>query len=514
MSTEYKELMSLSTKHADLRTERIKQVVAMYFSCVMLSHRWEEKELSLQDIQDKIVYQLNPVGGIVKLQSFCKTARDAGYQWAWIDTCCIDRTSNVEVQESVNSMFVWYLHSGLTMVYLVDVLPSSKSGALAKSVWNKRGWTVQEFLAPKVVLFYQNDWTLYLGDRSPNHKESGAIMQELADATGIDARALVSFSPGMGGAREKLQWASTRVTTLPEDMAYSLFGIFDIQLSVLYGERVQKALGRLLQEIVAQSGDISVLEWVGKSSKFNSCLPADISSYKDLPFTLPSLSEIQIQTSMSSLRHVVAMNLALRLYNSLENMNAPRFAHRRLHLPCLVFPVTEVRRGRARDQKVTYELKANGLDDLTIITDDKLPVRETLLLVYPWNRDLLEQLNPADDMQYMVDYTIPGGSEPGQRASRFIGRVRQLIERVRQLVGRVRQLIGRVGQLIAPVDSESQLRALRLIVRLGQPFRAFLLAQRRGGEYRRIAADHDIIAQVRDTTSVRKMMDVRVVEIL
>jgi hypothetical protein len=493
MSTEYKELMSSSIKHADLRAERIKQVVAMYFSCAMLSHRWEENELLLQDIQDKIVYKLNPVGGIMKVQSFCQTARDAGYRWAWIDTCCIDQTSNVEVQKSVNSMFVWYRHSGLTIVYLVDVLPSSKSGALAKSVWNKRGWTVQEFLAPKVVLFYQNDWTLYLGDRSPNHKESGVIMQELADATGIDARALVSFRPEMKGAREKLQWASARVTTLPEDMAYSLFGIFDIHLPVLYGEREQNALGRLLQEIVARSGDISALDWVGKSSKFNSCLPADISSYNALSFTLPSLSEIQIQTSISSLRRVVAMNLALGLYNSLESMNAPRFAHCRLHLPCLVFPVTEVRRGRVRDQKVTHELKANGLDDLTIITDDELPARETLLLVYPWNHDLLEQLNPADDTQYMGDYTIPGGSKPGRRASRFIGRVRQLI---------------------APVDSESYSRALRLIVRLGQPFRAFLLAQRRGGEYRRIATDHDIIAQVRDTTSVRKMMDVRVVEIL
>jgi hypothetical protein len=417
MSTEYKELMSSSIKHADLRAERIKQVVAMYFSCAMLSHRWEENELLPQDIQDKIVYKLNPVGGIMKVQSFCQSARDAGYRWAWIDTCCVDQTSNVEVQKSVNSMFVWYRHSGLTMVYLVDVLPSSKSGALAKSVWNKRGWTVQEFLAPKVVLFYQNDWTLYLGDRSPNHKESGAIMQELADATGIDARALVSFHPEMKGAREKLQWASAHVTTLPEDMAYSLFGIFDIHLPVLYGEREQNALGRLLQEIVARSGDISALNWVGKSSKVNSCLPADISSYKALPFTLPSLSEIQIQTSISSLRHVVAMNLALRLYNSLEKMNAPRFAHCRLHLPCLVFPVTEVRRGRVRDQKVTHELKANGLDDLTIITEDKLLVRETLLLVYPWNHDLLEQLNPADEMQNMGDYTIPGGSEPGRRAS-------------------------------------------------------------------------------------------------
>ncbi|KAG1734840.1 hypothetical protein EDB19DRAFT_1726540, partial [Suillus lakei] len=54
--------------------------------------------------------------------------------------------------------------------------PSSQSGALASSAWNGRGWTFQEFVAPKVVIFYQNDWSLYLDDRSPNHKESPAIM--------------------------------------------------------------------------------------------------------------------------------------------------------------------------------------------------------------------------------------------------------------------------------------------------------------------------------------------------
>jgi hypothetical protein len=457
----------------------------------MLSHRWEENELLLQDIQDKVVYELNPVGGIVKVQSFCETAREAGYRWAWIDTCCIDQTSNVEVQKSVNSMFVWYRHSGLTIIYLVDVLPSSKSGALAKSVWNKRGWTVQEFLAPKVVLFYQNDWTLYLGDRSPNHKESGVIMQELADATGIDARALVSFGPEMKGAREKLQWASARVTTVPEDMAYSLFGIFGIYLPVLYGEREQKALGRLLQEIVARSGDISALDWVGKSSEFNSCLPAHISSYKALPSTLPSLSEDQIQTSISSWRNVVAVDSASKLYNSLENMSAPRFANYRLQLPCLAFRFTDVRQiGYAPHQKYTYHLKANGLKDLSIITEDELPAQQKLLLVYPWNHDLLEQLNPADDTQNMGDYTVPDDSESGSLASRFINTVNAFF----------------VGQ----VDSESHLQALRLIIRLAHPFRALLLAQSRAGEYKRIATDHDIIAQI---TSFRTM-DVRIVEIL
>ncbi|KAG1774423.1 hypothetical protein EV702DRAFT_1125528, partial [Suillus placidus] len=59
------------------------------------------------------------------------------------------------------------------------------------------------------------------------------------------------------------------------------------------------------------------------------------------------------------------------------------------------------------------------------------------------------------------------------------------------------------------VDLES--RALRLLVRLGQPFSAFLLAQQHSGEYKRIASDHDIIGQVKDALSVG---DIRTIEIL
>jgi len=79
-----------------------------------------------------------------------------------------------------------------------------------------------------------------------------------------------------------------------------LFGIFGVHLPVIYGEKKQNALGRLLEVIVAQSGDITALDWIGQSSEFNSCLPADIISYNTPPRTLPSLSEYQIQTSISS----------------------------------------------------------------------------------------------------------------------------------------------------------------------------------------------------------------------
>ncbi|KAG0693793.1 hypothetical protein DFH29DRAFT_1073143 [Suillus ampliporus] len=496
-SIEYKELLSSIMMHADLRKDHVQDVVVTYFRCVMLSHRWEEMEPLLHDVQDKVVDELSPVGGIVKLQSFCKTARDAGYRWGWIDTCCIDQTNNVELQKSLNSMFFWYRHSALTMVYLSDVPPSAKSGALARSAWNTRGWTIPEFLAPRTILFYQNDWTLYLDNRSSNHKESVVIMQELEDATGIDARALVAFRPGMRDAREKLQWASTRVTTVQEDIAYSLFGIFGIQLPVMYGEKKQHALGRLLQEIVAQSGDITALDWVGTSSEFNSCLPADITSYEAAPYTLSSLSEDDMQTSVSSLRNAGAVELSSILYHKLESLSPARFAHRRLHLPCIAFPITEVRRRRSQDQEtyVTFEVKADGLRDLQITTEDKLlqfsrarPTRQKILLVCPWDRRLLELPDYADDSPSIDDLTPPGS--PLQDSPVGSPEEQEL------------------------VDLESNERALRLVVRLGQPFSAFLLGQQRGGEYKRIASDHDIIAQVKDAASIEDMMDIRTLEIL
>ncbi|KAG2362239.1 hypothetical protein BDR07DRAFT_1357912 [Suillus spraguei] len=495
MSIEYGELVSSTITHHDIQMKRIEEVVMAYFQYAMLSHRWEGKEPLLQDIQGKVIYKLNPVGGITKLQSFCRVARDLGYRWAWSDTCCIDRSNNVELQESVNSMFVWYHHSALTVVYLSDVPPWSTPGALAKSAWNTRGWTVQEFLAPKVILFYQRNWTPYLNDRSPNHKDSVMVMQELEDATGIDRRAVVAFRPGMRDARKKLQWASTRTTTLQEDIAYSLSGVFGIRLRVDYGEKKQNALGRLVQEIIAQSGDITALDWVGKSSEFNSCLPADITSYEAPPCELPSLSEDEIQRSVSLLQGVVALQSASKLYQTLDYLSAPRFTHRRLYLPCIVFPVTEATRRKCRNQDTyTYQLKADGLHDLQITTADKFiqfsparppPAWQTILLVRPWSRDLLELHEPADDTRSVDSWSVfesPLHSPPAAQ-----------------------------NEL---VYSDSHSRALRLIVHLGQPFGAFLLARQRDGEFKRIASDRDIIAQVKNMTSVDNMMDIRTLEIL
>jgi len=68
----------------------------------MLLHRWESKGPLLHDIRDKAAHDLDPVRTVVKLQIFCKTAREAGYCWAWSDACCIDQNYNVELQAFKN----------------------------------------------------------------------------------------------------------------------------------------------------------------------------------------------------------------------------------------------------------------------------------------------------------------------------------------------------------------------------------------------------------------------------
>ncbi|KAG1734839.1 hypothetical protein EDB19DRAFT_2026395 [Suillus lakei] len=306
---------------------------------------------------------------------------------------------------------------------------------------------------------------------------------------GIDRQALVAFRPGMRGAREKLHWASMRITTVQEDVAYSLFGIFNITLPVIYGEKKSN-------EIVAQSGDITVLDWVGQPSEFNSCLPADIISYIAPPCALPSLSEDEIQRAVSSLQNTQAMAVqpALKLYAQLENMSAPHFANRRLHLPCIAFRVTEVRRRRGQATHFTYGVKADGLRDLF---SQARPIQQTFFLVRLWDRRLLE----LPDFGEQLDFA-------GEEES-----VRDLSDPESPLDDS-EELPGGSPVEVEPVHLESHSRALRLMVRLVQPFSAFLLAQQRVGEYKRIATDHYIIAQVRDVASAHDMMDIKTLDIL
>ena len=46
-----------------------------------------------------------------KVEPCCMAGRQAledGLTHAWIDTCCIDKSSSAELSEAINSMFRWY----------------------------------------------------------------------------------------------------------------------------------------------------------------------------------------------------------------------------------------------------------------------------------------------------------------------------------------------------------------------------------------------------------------------
>ncbi|KAG1890357.1 hypothetical protein F4604DRAFT_1709996 [Suillus subluteus] len=156
-----------------------------------------------------------------------------------------------------------------------------------------------------------------------------------------------------------------------------------------------------------RSGDITstiALDWVGQSSKFDNCFPADIISYAAPLRALPSLSEDAIQTAAFSLRNIVAMDLVSKLYNLFENMNTPLIPNCRLHLLCIVFRATKVKRSCGHAAHSTYGVKLDGLCDLLIAGRDTNSVlagktRQTFFLVRPWDHHLLELPDFADEAE-------------------------------------------------------------------------------------------------------------------
>jgi hypothetical protein len=199
--------------------------------------------------------------GYRKVIAFCKLAASEGYRHAWIDTCCIDKSSSAELSEAINSMFAWYRKSEVCFVYL-DINIEGKyptNDELQEARWTSRGWTLQELIAPEHVVFYTRSWEP-CGTRQ-------RLARQLSEATGISDQVLdrVDLWGGLDlsdfSVAQRMSWVSRRQTTRPEDIAYCLFGIFRVHLPPLYGEGAANAFLRLQEEIIKHSTDLSILAW-------------------------------------------------------------------------------------------------------------------------------------------------------------------------------------------------------------------------------------------------------------
>lgn len=248
----------------DVKTKQLKDFHnATDVPYAILSHCWEDDEVLYQDIVNDTARDRK---GYEKISNFCDVAARDGFQYAWIDTCCIDKSSSAELSEAINSMFNWYQQADVCFAYLSDCpyddvagLTDSRQKAgklevLRASKWFTRGWTLQELIAPRTVIFLSSKWREF-GTKSN-------LRGHIREITNIHEDALVDPSRVTNYCvAERLSWAASRTTTRPEDQAYSLMGLLNVNMPLLYGEGGEDAFTRLQLEILRKFNDQSIFAW-------------------------------------------------------------------------------------------------------------------------------------------------------------------------------------------------------------------------------------------------------------
>ena len=215
----------------------------------ILSHTWgnDDEEVTFKDLAEG---SRNTKAGYRKIQFCAEQAARDGLYYFWVDTCCIDKSNNTELSEAINSMFRWYRNAARCYVYLSDVstnehnpnnLSQSWEAAFRKSRWFTRGWTLQELIAPPSVEFFSSEGKR-LGDKK-------SLERQVHEVTGLAVQALQGTALFEFSIAERMSWAEKRDTKREEDKAYSLLGIFDIHMPLIYGEGMKNAFRRLRDEI-------------------------------------------------------------------------------------------------------------------------------------------------------------------------------------------------------------------------------------------------------------------------
>ncbi|KAF2650651.1 HET-domain-containing protein, partial [Lophiostoma macrostomum CBS 122681] len=237
-------------------TLQLKEWITEIPHYVILSHTWGPEEVTFDDFS---LPHARSMIGYDKIRRCCEQAVRDGFEWAWVDTCCIDKRSSAELSEAINSMWKWYWNASICYAWLSDVPANARSdpGLLLQSFqnskWFTRGWCLQELLAPAVVEFYDETWTI-LGTKS-------SLLSIISTVTWIDEVALSQRQKiRKASVAQRLSWAATRLTSRAEDRAYCLLGLLDLNMPLLYGEG-KRAFYRLQLELLKTFEDQTLFAW-------------------------------------------------------------------------------------------------------------------------------------------------------------------------------------------------------------------------------------------------------------
>ncbi|KAG1735705.1 uncharacterized protein EDB91DRAFT_550753 [Suillus paluster] len=473
----------------------MKAIVDTFFEFAMFSHRWgaADDEPTYQHVKDALsIYDMTAPAEIVKLQKFCMTARDNQFRWAWSDTCCIDKTNNVELQESIISMFSWYRLSSGTIVYLSDVTDEE---SFRHSVWFTRGWTLQELIAPRLVWFYKKDWTPYI-DSKQNHKEDPQVVKIISQTTSIDRNVLNHFVPGLRDVgpdevKKRMGWLASRRTAKIEDMAYCMMGIFGVHMPVMYGEK-KHAFVRLQKEIMNLTEDLSLFDWVGE--------PSDLHSYFASHPRCFAKSAAECRRGSSKLPHIklykmsrdLTTGLTASVIRNVKNLlhDPPHghfIANGKMNMQFFVHEVTTLTPVEMTDPTthgLGYHVKAKGLAEMTITTHRLLPDitdeedSPSYRLVRMWEVGLI----PPADAAEIVDAEAEDDEcpEASGKPPSWLGRSKSMLS----------------DSLDAVATAVSHNSVVMFLSYLQEPFVAQLLMKRKhGGPYERVGTTERLIAK-------------------
>ncbi|KAF7549886.1 hypothetical protein G7Z17_g6080 [Cylindrodendrum hubeiense] len=275
----------------------------------ILSHRWGDEEVSFEDMKDLAVAQTK-TASFSKILGTCEAARVQGPQYIWVDTCCIDKSSSAELSEAINSMFRWYRKAQFCVAFLSD-LPVGRqlywaSDELRNCCWFSRGWTLQELIAPKEVIFYDAGWNI-LGTKY----DSAEMLETI---TGIDKEVLKGHKAlAEISVAQRMSWAAKRKTTRVEDKAYCLLGMFNVNMSMIYGEGGSRAFARLQEEILKKTTDLSLFAWKAAEDSGHRGILAES------PAEFLECGKINLNDSQFGFREEISItNKGVKVHTSLE----------------------------------------------------------------------------------------------------------------------------------------------------------------------------------------------------
>lgn len=398
VSTQIQREFYQTTNHRDAN---LAWIAKQHMNYAILSHTWLQGppgEVTFGEWKLQAFDKSSP--GYAKLENFCRAAAmDHGLYLGWMDTVCINKDSSSELDESIRSMYKWYKSAAICITYLADTTALED---MHTDKWFTRGWTLQELIAPNIMRFYTADWIPISPEENlpvglqQNDKSSQDVLHQIYQATTMTHTEL-QF-PHLSPISRRMQWAVHRRVTREEDSVYSLMGIFDISMSIAYGEGTERAFRRLVQEIFnrGREGVLDIANW-GRS---------DTNDWGYGGMDITYTGEPESHGSGLIPTGLKAYEWRSEAYIRWHRSNAPiLLTHVGIHLPVLMMPAVPALLDRAYFQSnyssnddsrefVPYGSYSAAVE-LVVLGETRLPITSTFNIL---DRAIFNQPSPPQSV--------------------------------------------------------------------------------------------------------------------